>query len=600
MAAQRGYKLSAGAVKASGEAVRFGRRFSLESRNQTPTPSVGFAAMQFVTWPVQVTGEPITVDPANGEDSDSGSAVELYPAVWLIPNDVATGLVERDEVWLLPFPGSSFQPNEVVLARLAGRRPTDGRAVYVAGSASQLFGVLPQFGLTTYIVEGNTYIGVYPGCGLEFDENGAVGVDAATLVGDRATTALVPATSVTEGQSPCAIAFDRETIYTVPVTYVTDVSISYPGEGKFRLEKTRQTITDRYNRSFVLVDRVYDDPVTDTYTVDPCDLIECCDADPLDVVYSADPIYGNAPLEVDFTATPSNGVGPFTYFWDFDDGNTSTSQNPTHTFEDPGIYEVVVRATDTKCGQVVEETIRIYVSEPCACAVCDEEGFPLRYGWTLSGATGDFAGANGAWTVYHTVDCSWFGFNSNGWSVSLAINSDQTRDIVFVGPDLQSIVYETDAAGCCSTIAPGGITFVSASAHDGDTPVFATPGIVPLDGCEPCGVTVACCAESVPTTLNWAITAITGSCSCITTTSGTVTYDAVDGQWESIPFACLLGDCEENAEYQISCVSSTWYYGILGAGSGGLAATSVTCSPFSATFNKTAPGGSYTITFTAP
>jgi PKD repeat protein len=47
------------------------------------------------------------------------------------------------------------------------------------------------------------------------------------------------------------------------------------------------------------------------------------------------------------TFTPvSNGVGPYTYLWDFGDGTTSSSASPTHTFPSTGVYYVSVSTTD--------------------------------------------------------------------------------------------------------------------------------------------------------------------------------------------------------------------------------------------------------------
>mgnify|MGYP000331985319 CR=1 FL=1 len=34
------------------------------------------------------------------------------------------------------------------------------------------------------------------------------------------------------------------------------------------------------------------------------------------------------------------------YDWDFGDGGTSTAENPVHTYDEDGTYEVTVRATD--------------------------------------------------------------------------------------------------------------------------------------------------------------------------------------------------------------------------------------------------------------
>jgi len=47
---------------------------------------------------------------------------------------------------------------------------------------------------------------------------------------------------------------------------------------------------------------------------------------------------------IDFTDLSSNS--PTSWFWDFDDGTTSTLQNPTHTFPLPGTYTVSLTATN--------------------------------------------------------------------------------------------------------------------------------------------------------------------------------------------------------------------------------------------------------------
>lgn len=112
-------------------------------------------------------------------------------------------------------------------------------------------------------------LGVNFGCGLTLGVGDTLVVDNVDLAGVRIDTSMVP-------DGVCGVAFDKVINSTVAVTYVTDVSISYNAEGTFTLNKTRQTITDRYNLSGVIVDRVYGTPVDSTYTVDVCELTECC------------------------------------------------------------------------------------------------------------------------------------------------------------------------------------------------------------------------------------------------------------------------------------------------------------------------------------
>jgi len=48
-----------------------------------------------------------------------------------------------------------------------------------------------------------------------------------------------------------------------------------------------------------------------------------------------------------FSCTPSGGVAPYTFLWNFGDGSTSTAQNPTHNYRLPGNYTVSVTVPDS-------------------------------------------------------------------------------------------------------------------------------------------------------------------------------------------------------------------------------------------------------------
>lgn len=52
-----------------------------------------------------------------------------------------------------------------------------------------------------------------------------------------------------------------------------------------------------------------------------------------------------------------------TFAWDFDDGNTSTNENPIHAYSNPGTYIVVLRVEDSR-GLVDVDTVEIRVTVP--------------------------------------------------------------------------------------------------------------------------------------------------------------------------------------------------------------------------------------------
>jgi PGF-CTERM protein len=75
--------------------------------------------------------------------------------------------------------------------------------------------------------------------------------------------------------------------------------------------------------------------------------------------FTATPVEGQSPLEVTFIAEADNADS---WQWDFGDGNTSTQQNPTHTYEEPGTYTVVLTVEGEAGSETVEKTDLITVT----------------------------------------------------------------------------------------------------------------------------------------------------------------------------------------------------------------------------------------------
>jgi hypothetical protein len=63
---------------------------------------------------------------------------------------------------------------------------------------------------------------------------------------------------------------------------------------------------------------------------------------PILVDIGGDPIAGPTPVTTHFTSHASGADGPFLFHWTFDDGTSSTAQNPVHTFPKAGVYDVLL------------------------------------------------------------------------------------------------------------------------------------------------------------------------------------------------------------------------------------------------------------------
>ena len=62
------------------------------------------------------------------------------------------------------------------------------------------------------------------------------------------------------------------------------------------------------------------------------------------------------PLTYNFT---DQSIAPLTWLWNFGDGNTSTLQNPNHTYATPGNYNISLTVTNGTCSHTKPDTVRV-------------------------------------------------------------------------------------------------------------------------------------------------------------------------------------------------------------------------------------------------
>jgi PKD repeat protein len=401
-----GHTLSGESVKAVARAVRFASRFSRETVNVTAgaqtlppyTPAT-------VTWHVKVTA-----DPPGG----SAELSTLYEGTAYMPDpggSVAAPAWLTVTCWVRALPGQTLAVGDFALARLSGWRAADpgdspysARPIYELNATAVSLGcgltrdeggnltldyadiagaglsvdssgdcdklqvepttmvpsTGPKYGLTFIFVGGRYYLSAYIGCGLEFDATGAIAVDYEVLAGNNLDTGLVVLPP--SGAGCPSLSND----YT-PVSTTTETADAITGYVMdcctLKIQYNRTTYTNHKNGAGELIDRTTAAPVASTLDIDFCKLVRCCFAATLTVTaIESDPVTPAPEVDVDFASTVRGGVGPFTYAWDFGDGDTGTGATPTHSYADSGEYVVRLAVTDTTCGCTTTATYVITVA----------------------------------------------------------------------------------------------------------------------------------------------------------------------------------------------------------------------------------------------
>jgi PKD repeat protein len=87
---------------------------------------------------------------------------------------------------------------------------------------------------------------------------------------------------------------------------------------------------------------------------------------PPEADFSGSPVAGVAPLSVGFTDLSTST--PTSWTWDFGDGQTSADRNPTHTYQDPGVYTVSLTVANSWGSDTETKADYITVTVPAPVA----------------------------------------------------------------------------------------------------------------------------------------------------------------------------------------------------------------------------------------
>ncbi len=139
----------------------------------------------------------------------------------------------------------------------------------------------------------------------------------------------------------------------------------------------------------------------------------------LEAFFTADPLSGEAPLEVSFDASGSTG-NITSYSWDFGDGSTGTGETTTHSFSSDGSYTVVLTVENSSGNTAqAQKTIEVGSTIPpgdecatdddCLCGDACHEGKCLHPAITINKSEDQVIGFRGnpkdiatVWTLSNT------------------------------------------------------------------------------------------------------------------------------------------------------------------------------------------------------
>lgn len=130
------------------------------------------------------------------------------------------------------------------------------------------------------------------------------------------------------------------------------------------------------------------------------------------------PYSGEIDLPVYFKGFAVGGTSPYTWEWDFGDGETSTDRNPTHIYTEVGIFNVTLTVTDADSTVVTDTAVATIIGpQPVLVIGNITGGFGIK---STVKNTGEGDATNVKWTIALDGTLIFVGKSSTGTEATLA------------------------------------------------------------------------------------------------------------------------------------------------------------------------------------
>ncbi len=197
------------------------------------------------------------------------------------------------------------------------------------------------------------------------------------------------------------------------------------------------------------------------------------------------------------SSTVDPGPETHTYLWSFGDGGSSTQQNPTHTYQDDGTYNVTVtvddgEATDTVTSQIVVANLNPTL-QTWTGPLAGDEGSALAYvGIGSDPSPVDAAALTYTWDWGDGTTSAGDGA-SHAWADQGSFSASVTVADPQAGTDQQT--FTVSIANVAPTITSSPPLFVQEGAQYNYSPTVTDPGVNDTHawslGAHPAGMTIA-------------------------------------------------------------------------------------------------------------